>query len=153
MIVLSNFVVRKPQMRSNGCVVNLKMLGFNSQTWKMTTSESGMTMPKKMTQERWLELMKPVGVNEDMMLTAEELADGWHWCDEWDSLLIHVDDREFEHCKCKFMDKFRTPERIRKMTQEQALDKIAQLDEELGLNDMVREANKNNNQFRKTDME
>jgi hypothetical protein len=110
-------------------------------------------MSKKMTQERWNELMKPFEGNEDMMLTAEELADGWHWCEEWDGLLINIDDREFEHCKCGFMDRFRTPERIQKMKQQQALDKIAQLDEELGLNDMVREANENNNNFRKTDME
>ena len=86
-----------------------------------------------MSQERWDYLMKPFDGDESVMLTAQELADGWHWCDEWDGLLIHVDDREFEHCKCDFMKKFWTPERLQRMKQEQAMDKLADLDEELGL--------------------
>ena len=106
-----------------------------------------------MSQERWEYLMQPFNGDEGVMLTGEETAQGWHWCDNWDGLLIHVDDREFEHCHCGFMEKFRTPQRLQRMKQEQALDKLALLDAELGLNEMVQEANKNNNQFRKTDME
>ena len=60
-----------------------------------------------MTEERWNYLMQPFDGDESVMLTAEELANGWHWCDEWDSLLIHVEDVEFKHCKCSFMKKFR----------------------------------------------
>jgi hypothetical protein len=61
-----------------------------------------------MTQERFDFLMQPFD-DEDfiVMLTAEELKNGWHWCDEWDGLLIHTDDVEFTHCKCEFMNKFR----------------------------------------------
>jgi len=61
-----------------------------------------------MTQERFDFLMQPFD-DEDfiVMLTAEELKNGWHWCDEWDGLLIHTDDIEFKHCKCEFMNKFR----------------------------------------------
>tara|TARA_R110000868_G_scaffold371695_1_gene635411 strand:- start:602 stop:838 length:237 start_codon:yes stop_codon:yes gene_type:complete len=61
-----------------------------------------------MTQERFDFLMQPFD-DEDfiVMLTAEELKNGWHWCDEWDGLLIHTDDVEFKHCKCEFMNKFR----------------------------------------------
>jgi hypothetical protein len=86
-----------------------------------------------MSQERWNYLMQPFDDNWDVMLTAEELNNGWHWCDEWDGLLIHVDDREFEHCKCDFMKKFRTPKRLQRMEQEQAMDRLSDLDEELGL--------------------
>ena len=116
----------------------------------------------KMTQERWNYLMQPFDGDESVMLTAQELADGWHWCDEWDGLLIHADDREFDHCKCDFMKKFRTPERMEKMKQQQALDDKADIDSALGffgpddnneMDGMVWEANDNNNQFRKTDME
>ena len=61
-----------------------------------------------MTQERFDFLMQPFD-DEDfiVMLTADELKNGWHWCDEWDGLLIHTDDIEFKHCKCEFMNKFR----------------------------------------------
>lgn len=105
-----------------------------------------------MSEERWNYLMQPFNGNEDVLLTAEELANGWHWCEEWDGLLIHSDDREFEHCKCDFMKKFRTPARIEMMKRQQAMDRLAMLDEELGLNDMVQEANQNNQNFRKSDM-
>jgi hypothetical protein len=128
-------------------------------------------MSKKMTRERWMELMKPFEGNEDMMLTAEELAEGWHWCEEWDGLLIHVDDDEFDCCSCSWMEKFRTPERMemfKKRMEErygsqEAMDKIAKLDEEMGLNpgqdaldyfaNLKYEADENNNNFNKTDME
>jgi hypothetical protein len=72
-----------------------------------------------MTQERWDYLMQPFEGDESVMLTAEELANGWHWCDEWDGLLIHTDDIEFHHCKCGFMEKFRTPERMNKIKKDQ----------------------------------
>ena len=83
-----------------------------------------------MTQERWDYLMQPFEGDESVMLTAEELANGWHWCDEWDGLLIHTDDIEFHHCKCGFMEKFRTPERMNKIKKDQ--DKFSDLDIALG---------------------
>jgi hypothetical protein len=114
-----------------------------------------MTMFDKhgMSEERWNYLMQPFDGDENVMLTADEIANGWHWCDEWDGLLIHADDREFEHCKCDFMKKFRTPARIEMMKRQQAMDRLAMLDEELGLNDIVQESDYNNSQFRKTDIE
>jgi hypothetical protein len=51
--------------------------------------------------------MQPFEGDESVMLTAAELKNGWHWCDEWDGLLIHIDDAEFKQCKCDFMKKFR----------------------------------------------
>ena len=105
-----------------------------------------------MPEERWNYLMQPFDGDDNVTLTAEEVANGWHWCDEWDGLLIHADDREFEHCKCDFMKKFRTPERIEMMKRQQAMDRLALLDAELGLDEMVKEANQNNQDFRKSDM-
>lgn len=93
-----------------------------------------------MTQERWDYLMRPFEGDESVMLTADELTNGWHWCDEWDGLLIHADDGEFIHCKCDFMKKFRTPERMEKMKQQKELDSIADLDIALGFFDDNNEA-------------
>lgn len=33
-------------------------------------------------------------------LTPEELALGWHWCAEWDGLLVGPSMRETEACSC-----------------------------------------------------
>jgi hypothetical protein len=128
-------------------------------------------MNGKMTKERWLELMQPFAENDGINLTQEEIEAGYHWCEEWDGLLIHVDDDEFDCCGCSWMEKFRTPERMemfRKRMEErygsqEAMDKIAKLDEEMGLNpgqdaldyfaNLKYEADENNNNFKKTDME
>jgi len=40
-------------------------------------------MAFNMTSERYRELWEP-----DAVLTAEELAQGWHWCPEWDDLHV-----------------------------------------------------------------
>ena len=76
-------------------------------------------------------------------LTPEEVEDGWHFCPDWDDMLIHVDDDEFQCCPCSWMEKFRTPERqaaYEKRLEEwearnAALDRLVELDEELGLLD------------------
>ena len=128
-------------------------------------------MSDKMTRERWLELMQPYAENDGINLTAEEVEAGWHWCEEWDGLLIHVDDDEFLCCcSCSWMEKFRTPERMKayeeRMEQrykaQEAMEQIAKLDEEMGLNpgqdaldyfkNMKAEADENNNNFNKGDM-
>jgi hypothetical protein len=98
-------------------------------------------MSNKMTKERWLELMQPYAENDGINLTAEEVEAGWHWCEEWDGLLIHVNDDEFDCCACSWMEKFRTPERMKQIgmrmerrdKSQEALDKLSDLDEELGL--------------------
>lgn len=43
-------------------------------------------------------------------LTEEELAEGWHFCLDWDQLLIHKSHREFECCSCPWGDKDRDRE-------------------------------------------
>jgi hypothetical protein len=99
-------------------------------------------MNDKMTRERWMELMHPYAESKGIELTKEEVDAGWHWCNEWDGLLIHVDDDEFLCCcSCSWMEKFKTPERMKayedrmekRHASQEAMDKIAELDEELGL--------------------
>jgi len=49
---------------------------------------------------RWNELMWGLGYGR---LTEEEIAAGWHWCPDWDDLLIGPDpkwDGERELCHC-----------------------------------------------------
>lgn len=43
-----------------------------------------------MTRERWRYLM----TNIDAELAPEELAEGWHFCDEYDDLLTQGEDPE-----------------------------------------------------------
>ena len=37
----------------------------------------------------------------DSLLSSEEIAEGWHFCYDWDELLIHPDMKdEWECCIC-----------------------------------------------------
>ena len=49
-----------------------------------------------MTENRWLELMN----DPNGRLTKEEMEDGWHWCPEWDDLLVGPGMMEQESCFC-----------------------------------------------------
>jgi hypothetical protein len=41
------------------------------------------------------------------VLTSEEVNEGWHWCPEWDDLLIHPNDTaEYALCHCEGFEKF-----------------------------------------------
>ncbi len=51
---------------------------------------------KTMTQERYREVNK----DQEAELTAQELADGWHFCPEWDDLLVNTNDEEGEGVAC-----------------------------------------------------
>lgn len=42
----------------------------------------------------------------DIPLTEEEIQDGWHFCKDWDYMLIHDSWSEIEGCHC---DSIRTP--------------------------------------------
>lgn len=58
----------------------------------MTTwAELGMTF------ERYCELER----NESCTLLATEVLAGWHFCREWDGLLIHKSWPEAEACSCQ----------------------------------------------------
>lgn len=50
-----------------------------------------------MTDERWRELMN----SQTAPLTSEEIAEGWHWCWDWDGLLVGPGMGELEACHCE----------------------------------------------------
>jgi hypothetical protein len=50
-----------------------------------------------MTDARWLELMDGWG---NLLLTGQEKAEGWHYCPDWDGLLIGPGMGEMEWCIC-----------------------------------------------------
>ena len=48
-----------------------------------------------MTPSRSLELERTGGT-----LTQEEMADGWHYCPEWDYMLVNMNDKEGDGSCC-----------------------------------------------------
>jgi len=50
-----------------------------------------------MTPERYRELTGPVSID----LTAAEMRQGWHFCPDWDFLLIRIGEPGGEPCYCK----------------------------------------------------
>ena len=50
-----------------------------------------------MTGKRYTEL----NVDQNLKLTDQEKADGWHFCKEWDGMLIHKDWPESKGCICE----------------------------------------------------
>lgn len=89
-----------------------------------------------MSIERYKCLME--GTGPCIRLSEDEMKEGWHFCAEWDDLLIHADSDEFQFCKCSHMKKFKTPEREQAYQKRwnksnDALDRLADLDDELGL--------------------
>jgi len=53
-------------------------------------------MEKHMPLSRWVELND----SEGNRLTSEEIDAGWHFCPDWDGLLIGPGMREMELCLC-----------------------------------------------------
>ncbi len=53
-----------------------------------------------MTNDRYFQLMNDL--NE--RLTQQEIEEGWHFCPDWDGLLIHESHPEFECCTCNGKD-------------------------------------------------
>lgn len=51
--------------------------------------------PTSMTENRYNQLMSQEG-----SLTPEEIKEGWHFCWDWDGLLIHPGDPEMDACRC-----------------------------------------------------
>jgi hypothetical protein len=54
-----------------------------------------------MTNERYHYLISKEAMDKNETLTKEEAEEGWHFCWDWDGLLIHKDDPEAECCTCK----------------------------------------------------
>lgn len=54
-----------------------------------------------MTRERWKQLMGDCVAGAGLQrLTLEEMESKWHFCDEWDGLLVGPEMEEFEFCSC-----------------------------------------------------
>ncbi len=64
----------------------------NAGTPEQASSLHEVDMPR----ERWIELM----ANDDLQLTLEEMAGGWHWCNDYDGLLVGPGMSERENCCC-----------------------------------------------------
>lgn len=88
---------------------------------------------------------------EEGSLTQEEIDAGWHWCYEWDDMLIHPNMPEYAHCTCKGNEELA----------KKAFDREAALSKMVDIGEMMdpfyenddSEANENNDIFRKTDGE
>jgi len=52
---------------------------------------------KVMTSAKWGHYMYK---EPNALLTEEEQAEGWHFCKDFDGLLIHKSDPEAQHCSC-----------------------------------------------------
>ena len=50
-----------------------------------------------MNDERWKKLME----DDSIELTRDEISQGWHWCNEFDGLLVGPGMSEMEFCKCE----------------------------------------------------
>jgi hypothetical protein len=61
-----------------------------------TLNPPRLTEPDPMTNERWSALMN----DPNGRLTREEMSEGWHWCLDWDDLLVGPGMMEMECCNC-----------------------------------------------------
>lgn len=50
-----------------------------------------------MDKERWTQLMK----DDSLKLSESELDQGWHFCPDWDGLLVGPEMGEYEYCTCR----------------------------------------------------
>lgn len=50
-----------------------------------------------MTHERWMKLNQ----DDSEHLTEAEIAEGWHFCPEWDGLLVGREMGEWSYCTCR----------------------------------------------------
>jgi hypothetical protein len=71
-----------------------------------------------MKNKRWLELE----INGDILLTQEEISEGWHWCPDWDDLLIGPGMGEIEVCLCAIPALSEEQDRLRVAHQDFELD-------------------------------
>lgn len=55
---------------------------------------------RTMTNERWYELES----SPEPLLTKEEIDGGWHWCPDWDGMLVGPGMGELDHCLCSETD-------------------------------------------------
>jgi len=54
-----------------------------------------------MTTERWYAVQN----SDDTPLTYGEIEDGWHFCHDWDGLLVGPGMKELDFCSCEGIKK------------------------------------------------
>ena len=59
--------------------------------------DAGPIYCEAMLRKRWFELMN----NPALGLTKSEIEQGWHFCPEWDGLLVGERMREIDCCTCE----------------------------------------------------
>lgn len=57
-----------------------------------------------MTTERYKQLMSELMKGKPSGLTYAEMAEGWHFCQDWDGLLVGPECAEAESCYCQLDD-------------------------------------------------
>ena len=62
-----------------------------------------------MNHERWIELMN----DQLARLSAADMDAGWHWCYEWDGLLVGPGMEELEACCCDYPEVLKAKELMR----------------------------------------
>lgn len=93
-----------------------------------------------MTYDRYEDLQWGTGPAQ---LTEDEMKMGWHWCLEWDDLLIHPAMPEYAHCGCLGCEEHAA----KAFEREKALAKLQEL------YDLQMEANENNDKFRNNELD
>lgn len=51
-----------------------------------------------MSKERWEFLERNIASH----ITQDDIDNGWHFCEDWDCMLIHKSWPEMESCTCEF---------------------------------------------------
>ena len=112
LVIRDSSVNKSYQYIANKYKGALKKLA-DSETVFVGDNDHGDAVPTRvikhgMTQARWDLLMQHINDKPTPEKLAEsELAAGWHYCSDWDGLLINAKDIEFDHCQCESMNKFR----------------------------------------------
>ena len=57
-------------------------------------------------------------------LTTEEKAEGWHFCNEWDGMLVHPDSPEAEACDCPLRHPVKSSESAEFITLRGRIDEL-----------------------------
>ena len=68
---------------------------------KLNLLEYLKVMTSNLTNGMDIERYKYLVTSKDAKITLDELQQGWHFCYDWDEMLIHPNDPEFECCTCR----------------------------------------------------
>ena len=77
-----------------------------------------------MDKKRWVELEKSL----DSVISIEESEEGWHWCPDWDYLLVGPGMGELESCCCGAQPILRAKELTNGLLNEETFEEILDLE-------------------------